>query len=147
MRSFKAIQPLFFFVTFAIVCYFSFLFANNFWDYFSLSQQGKATVFQWEIIQKGEKYPIQASYSFSVGKQKYKNSFIFKKPWSWNELSALALLKEKAKKEWTVFYNPNNPSQSSLENSFPYSILFRTLICYTVFVYFILFRMKFFNLH
>jgi hypothetical protein len=143
MRYFKAPQPLLFIGAALIAFYFSSLLALSFWGYFPLSAEAKANVFQWEVVEIKEKYPIKATYSFEANGKIWKNSFIFSQPWSWNQPSAIILLKEKAKQPWSVWYSPNNPALSALEKSFPYNLFFRTLVCYAVLIYFALLYRKF----
>ena len=141
MLSFKSPQALLFLLIASVTLGFSISLARSFFNYFPLSKEAKAAIFQWEVLELDGKYPIKASYSFEAQGQTWKNSFIFDKPWSWNEASAIDLVKEKAKKNWTAFYNPNNPSSSLLEKKFPYNLLFRTLVCYvTLFYSFLLYR-------
>lgn len=147
MRYFKMVQVLLFIGIALVAFYFSVLLGKTFLSYFFLSSQTKAHVFQWEVLEINDKYPIKASYSFEVDGKMVKNSFIFPKPWSWNQASALALVRERAQQSWMVWYNPNNPECSALEKRFPYNLFFRSLICYAVLVYFYLFRRKFLTLY
>lgn len=128
------------------VFYFSFLLARDSLAYFSLSSTGKASVFQWEVVEIKGKYPIKASYSFNVDGKVWKNTFTFAKPWSWNQASAIELLKERAKQNWTVWYQPKNPAVSVLEKKIPLNLFFRTLVCYIIFIYFLFLRKRFFKL-
>lgn len=143
MRYFKAPQPLLFVGAALIALYFSISLGVAFWGYFPLSKEANANVFQWEVLEIKEKYPIKATYSFEANGKKWKNSFILPQPWSWNQASAIILLKEKAKQSWRVWYNPNNPTQSALEKHFPYNLFFRTVVCCAVLVYFGLLYRKF----
>ncbi len=67
----------------------------------------------------------------------------FSEPWHLNEASALHAVREKAKENWTVWFNPNAPLKSSLEKVFPLGLFVRTFICYGVLIYFVIIFRKF----
>jgi hypothetical protein len=113
-------------------------------EYFSLRETVPANLNRWEIQEIKGKFPLKAYYSFETQGSKWEGSYRFKEPWYLNEPSAIAALKEEAKKKWRVWFNPNNPNRSSLEKLFPTGLVIRTVTCYGVLVYFFfIFRKSF----
>lgn len=106
-------------------------------SYFSLQNEGKAQISQWEILPIKDQFAIKAKFEFESQGKIYQGESILSPPFYLNETSALLSLKEKAKLSWNVWYNPKNPSFSALEKSFPWGLLIRAAICYGVIVYFI----------
>jgi hypothetical protein len=123
--------------------YFSFCTAGALIDFFTFKQAAFAHISRWEIKEAKGKFPLTGYYSFEVNGRVWHGATRLAGPWHLNEASAVAALQEKAKANWVVWFNPNDPSKSSLENSFPSGVLVRTLICYSVILYFILFFRRF----
>ena len=128
-----------------ISLYFSFQLSVQLFSCVPLAVQAPARVSQWEIEEVKGKFALKAFYSFEAQNKIWKGSCRFNPPYFWNEPSAMAALKAKAKEPVSAWYNPNNPSHSSLEKRFPSSLLFRTIICYGVLIYFFFVRRKFQN--
>jgi hypothetical protein len=105
--------------------------------YIALSQSVPARISQWEIVEIGDTFPLKASYSFEIQEKIWSGSTVLAAPRHWNEPSAIAALEGLAKQNWKAWYNPKNPSQSSLERAFPIGLLVRTSVCLSVLVYFV----------
>jgi len=123
--------------------YFSILAASSIADYCSRSESAEARILRWEINEMKGKYPIKGYYSFEVKGAAWSGSTRLGEPWHLNEPAAIASLQEMAKRKWAVWYDPANPSLSSLEKNFPYGLAARALTCYGVLAYFALFARKF----
>ena len=119
-----------------ISLYFSYQLIKEFLAYFPLQSRVPVRVFQWEIEDIQGKFSLKASYTFEVKGKIWESSFRLLKPYYWNELAAIAGLKRLAKEEWSAWYDPTNPATSALEKSFPSGLLFRTVICFGVLIYF-----------
>jgi hypothetical protein len=123
--------------------YFSIRSAGALFDFIMLKERAEAHITRWEIKETKGKFPLKGYYSFEAKGHVWKGVTLLTEPWYLNEASAVSALQEKAKQKWTVWYCSNNPSQSSLEKEFPSGLVVRTLVCYGVFAYFILFFRRF----
>jgi len=136
-------QHLFFFFLLLLgagsAAYFSVRFMGAVLKYCALKQSGEAHILRWEVKEESGKFPIYGYYYFEAGDASWPGSTRLGEPWHLNENSAVAALKERAKERWTVWFNPQNPSESTLERFFPVGLLIRMIICYIVFSYFVLF--------
>jgi len=121
---------------FAIATYFSAQLGAQSFTYLSLKSRAAARIKEWEIVQSGGRFALRASYEFDAQGKRWSNSFILNPPYYLNEFSAFDSLKEKAKESFEAWYAPQNPEISALERCFPMNLLFRTLICCGVLVYF-----------
>lgn len=118
--------------------YFSLSMAGALFDFFAFKKRAPVTITRWEVKETRGKFPLTAYYSFETKGQVWEGATRFREPWHLNEASAISALKELAKQSWVVWFNPNHPSQSSLEREFPAGLIIRTSVCYSVFAYFIL---------
>ena len=125
-----------------ITVYFTFRLSKELFSYLPLKAQSSARVSQWEIEEIKGKFALKAAYTFEAEGAVWKNSTRFRPPYFWNEPSAITALKGKAKESWSAWYDPKNPAHSSLEKNFPAGLLFRTSVCYCVFIYFLLMKSK-----
>ncbi len=123
--------------------YFSIRTTGALFDFFTFTERAEARISRWEIKEMKGKFPIKSYYSFEAKGAIWHGATQLGEPWHLNEASAVAALQEKAKQSWAAWFNPNDPSKSSLEKAFPSGLLVRTLICYGVFAYFILFFRRF----
>lgn len=122
--------------------YFSYRMSEALFSYFSLTQQAEARIARWEVKEVQGKFIVNAVYSFGSGDSSWMGSSIVDRSWYLNETSAIEDLREKANRQWLVWFSPSDPSRSSIEKSFPKGLLFRTMICYIVFVWFVVFLKK-----
>lgn len=125
--------------------YFSLCVARALFNFFAFKERAPATITRWEVKETGGKFPLTGYYSFEVKGKVWEGATRFREPWHLNEASAVSALKEMARQNWVVWFNPSRPSQSSLEREFPVGLIVRTLVCYSVFAYFILFFKRFFK--
>ncbi len=125
--------------------YFSYHSAASLLTYFHLASQTEARIVRWEVNEIEGKFALKAMYLFEAQNKVCSGASTLAKPWHLNEASAIAALKEKARLKWIVWFNPDNPAQSSLEKEFPAGLMVRTLLCYFVLVYFIVIIRKVVN--
>ena len=127
-----------------ITLYFTFNLSKELFSYLPLKAQAQARISQWEVEDVKGKFALKAVYSFEVKEKTWNGSTRFRPPYFWNEPAAIAALKAKAKESLSAWYDPQNPSRSALEKAFPSGLLFRTVICYGVLIYFLLLRPRVF---
>jgi len=137
MRQKLAFPALLILLGVAVSGYFSYRLAASFFAYFPLVAQTEAHIVRWEVKEIGGKFALKALYSFEAQEKNWSGASVLAKPWHLNEAAAIAVLKERARQKWIVWFNPDKPMQSSLEREFPTELIFRTLLCYAVLVYFI----------
>lgn len=126
----------------AITLHFSIRLGVDSLHYFSLKKRADAKIIQWEIRELKNQFALKADYTFEAQEKSWPGSFMLNPPYYLNEMAALSALKERAKENWTTWYNPKNPRDSALEKHFPVGLLIRTLICYGVLVYFLFLKRK-----
>ena len=105
-------------------------------SYHHKSQIASASIRQWDIKEHKETFYIQAFYSFLVNEKKYEANTLFSKKFLHKDL-ALSYLEALQKKDFTVFYDPQNPSISTLEKLFPWSIFIKAVFVLLILIYFI----------
>lgn len=120
----------------AITLHFAIMLGIESVEYFSLNQQARAKITQWEILNVKNRFAIKAEYEFTAKEKNYRGAQTLKPPYFLNEMAALNALKDAAKQTWDVWYKPSNPNHSIIEKGFPYGYLFRTLTCLGVLIYF-----------
>ncbi len=118
-----------------IALYFALRFGVDFLHFSSLKSRACAQISQWEIVNIKGLYGLKAEYSFQFQEKTWRGSSVLNPPYHLNDMAALLALKDRAKESWAVWYNPRNPSSSSLEKAFPYGLLFRALISTGVLIY------------
>jgi hypothetical protein len=125
-----------------IVLYFSVQLSSQLFVYLSLRERTPVRIERWEVEEVKGNFALAAHYSFVADNKTFSGACRLRPPYYWNEAAAIAALKNRAKEGWTAWYDPSNPSRSSLEKGFPSGLLIRTLICYGVLIYFLLFKRK-----
>lgn len=115
---------------------------KEFLTYFSLTERAFAQILQWEVEEVSDRFALRGIYTFSYQGNTWKGTSLLPPPYFLNEPAAISALKERAKQSSTAWYNPNNPSLSSLTHIFPTSLFLRTVTCYAVLFYFLLVRIR-----
>ena len=117
--------------------YFTWSLTDSLCNYFPLSARANAQVTAWEVKEIDQKFAIRAIYSFSCRGKIWTGASFLQGPRYLNEDAAVTSLRERVKQaSWMVWFNPDKPVQSSLEKTFPWNLLLRTILCYCVLVYF-----------
>ena len=122
--------------------YFSYRLSEALLFYCSLTRQAEVHISRWEVKEAQGKFIVKAAYSFEFGNSSWTGSSIVDQGWYLNEAAAIEDLREKANKQWLVWFDPSSPWNSSIEKSFPKGLLFRTATCYAVFIWFVIFLKK-----
>lgn len=124
----------------AIALFFAARFGWSLKDYLALRGQIPVRVSQWELEEIGERWAVRAVYSMNLKGKIWLGSSLLEEYRFLNEETAFRVLKDLAKREWTAWYNPKNPTHSSLEKNFPTNLMIRTLISFSVLLYFFIFQ-------
>ncbi len=90
------------------------------YGYVTLSKTAPAEEVRWSIKENDpDSFQIVADYTFTVADKTNTGTTVFN-DWSFrNPWGAQAILKEREKQTWTVWYSPWNFNHSSLQKSFP----------------------------
>src|SRR4051812_20762139 len=126
MFSTRRFELFFLLSTSLIALFFLFRLTCGLYGYWSLRDQIPAKISQWELEEIGDRWAIRAIYSINVQGVYLKKATLFANDRFVNKEVAIRELELMAKKNWKAWYNPKNPSQSSLEKKFPFNLLIRT---------------------
>ncbi len=112
-------------------------FVYHLYEYFNLTQTEVAQVRNWSVEEiKSGKFALIADYSFEKKGTTYTKHFQFKNPIYTNPYIAEDHIAKWKKERWQVWYNPKNPSESSLQKIFPFKEGIHLLLCIGVLLYF-----------
>lgn len=96
--------------------------------YHALKSQAPARVSQWEILEEGDRFALQAVYSYEIEGKIWRGVHLFEESGYLNEFAAHAALKGMAKQPWRAWYDPSRPSASALEKKFPLGAMVRAAL-------------------
>ena len=105
----------------------------------SLSETTKPQSLMLSVKKKSSSsfYPV-AQYTYLVGGREYQGKFALTRlKYLREEYLEMDLPKIQKERSWTIYYNPTNPSQSSLEHLIPYKNIAYSAILVGLFGYFI----------
>jgi hypothetical protein len=106
-------------------------------SYFRLVAQTEAVTDHWKVVKKSSSsYPIRCIYHFEFQGKSYQGSSLLLPPHHLNRLSAEKAIIQLEKKKWKVWFDPKNPSISSLEKAYPTKKIVYALIALGVTLYF-----------
>ena len=128
----------------SITGYFSLRTAQALFTHFACKETTIARITRWELKENRGKFFLKACYSFESNGKSWRGVAQLKEAFL-NEEAATASLREKAKQQWKAWFNPIYPKISCLEKNFPINLGVRTLTCYGVLLYFVVFFKKSLN--
>ena len=129
-------------VTALLAIFFSWRLLDALFSYKALIEGAEPAIRSWEIKQMGEKFALQANYTFQAGGSHYQGMTLLSKPWYLNESAAVEALQKEVKKNWSVWFNPADPKESTLEKQFPTLLLGRMFLCYSLSIYFFIYFVR-----
>lgn len=107
------------------------------YQYLQLSSEIEASATAWSIKQEAEdKFVPMAKYNFKVGKKFYEGETLFYNEATTNPWAAEESLKPLAAKQYHVWFQQKNPSNSSLQKSFPLKECIYAGILWIISIYF-----------
>jgi hypothetical protein len=109
------------------------------YDFLTIREKTSGLALRWEIKEVKGKFPLTCYYSFEANGSIWQGHAVLPKPWHLNEMSATAGLREKAKEDLLVWFDPKRPEKSTLERKFPSGLLSRAALSLSVLIYFIVF--------
>lgn len=105
------------------------------WAYARLTARTEVSIDQWKVIKKSSSFPLQATYHFGFQGKTYQCKTVLPPPYHLNRLSAEKAIKNLEKFRWMAWFDPRNPSISSLQKEFPlkktiYALIALGITCY-----------------
>jgi hypothetical protein len=122
----------------ASAAFFTVQMAEGVYNFLKMREKTSGRALRWEIREVKGKFPLTCYYSFEANGAVWQGRAVLPKPWHLNEMSATAALREKAKEELLVWFDPNRPEKSTLERQFPSGPLSKALLSLCILVYFII---------
>lgn len=107
------------------------------WSYYRLGPEVPAQVVHWDLIPKGSKYALKASYAYTYGGKKYEAATQFAKPYQFNRQAAEEEIKKMSGFQWTAWVDHDAPQVSSLEKNFPLKESMYAFCLLGIFLYFV----------
>lgn len=105
--------------------------------YMRLSQTAPAQIESLSLLKEGEdNFAVVLDFSFDANHQKFFGKTALKKKYP-NQWAADKSLKDLQKQSWTVWYNPKNPNEATLEKIFPFKSSLSAIILLALFLYFL----------
>ena len=128
----------------SISIYFSYNAYIQLYNFFRLKEQTHANITNWSITNSPDnKYIVQAQYTFSFEDKQHQKAHLFKNHRSLNFWGANSTLKDLSSKPWSVWFDPKNASNSSLQKLFPYKESIYAILLFAIFIYFIFLSLYF----
>ena len=128
----------------ALTIFFGYWSASSLIGYWARSKKSEARILKWEVEKHSEQeYRIKVKYLILPVEGKQYGSYLFPEKFL-NKESAIISIKSYKLNSYNVWFNPINPSNSSLESVFPLNLTIRFLLSLIVFLYF-LFKISSFN--
>ena len=110
---------------------------THYYQFLKLEAQTEATIEQFKVVKKSSSsYPIRGFYNFEFQGKTYQGSSLLLPPYHLNRLSAEKAISQLETKQWTVWFDPRNPSISTLEKALSVKKIIYALIALGVTVYF-----------
>ena len=107
------------------------------WQYARLGPEVPASVLSWEMVPKGSKYALRASYSYEYAGKSWTGKMLFGKPYHLNRASVEGEIKNMSGMPWVAWVDADHPKYSSLEKKFPLREVFYAGCLLGVFLYFV----------
>jgi hypothetical protein len=109
-----------------------------YWHYTHLTASTTTSSVTEGIEEKSEEhYVLKASYQYKVQGQLYAGSFVFNDEPYRNRWSAEQAVHERSQKEWTVWFDPEDPYYSSLQKNFPFKECVSAIFLWGLLLYFL----------
>jgi len=103
----------------------------------------EASAVEWEVVEKrSDYYLLKAKYSYVAEEQTYFGSQLFFSPAFRNLYAANEEIKQREGKALRVWYDPLDPTTSSLEHAMPIKQIVYSLILWALALYFWILRRK-----
>lgn len=121
-----------------IVLWYSGVFIYRYYNYIRLGAKAPAKEITWTVEPlTDEHYLLRGNYSFNAKNQVFKGSSVVEERGYWNRYSAEKGVEEFSQKKWNIWYNPSDPTYSSLQKNFPLKECVSAAIMWAIVFYFL----------
>jgi hypothetical protein len=121
-----------------IVFWYSGVFLYRYYNYIRLGAKAPTKEVTWTVDPRtDEQYLLKANYSFDANGQNFTGNTVLEERGYWNRYSAEKGVEEYSKKKWYVWYNPSDPTYSSLQKNFPLKECVSAAIMWAIVFYFV----------
>jgi hypothetical protein len=110
------------------------------WEYYRLGPEIPAKVTHLELIPKGSKYALEATFTYEYRGKTYTAKNVFRKPYYLNRASAEDQIQKMAGMPWAAYVDHSHPHYAALEKNFPLKESVYALCLIGIFLYFVYIR-------
>lgn len=125
-------------VIFATTLWYSIVAIYSYYSYVHLKVQTSPSAMDWDIVEKSdEDYVAQSIYRFEFKGKSYPGTTSFTDTPYRNQWAAEQAAREFSKKQWKIWFDPQNPHHSSLQKNFPLKECISALFLWGLVLYFL----------
>ncbi len=111
------------------------------WEYYRYGPEVTAQVVHWELLPKGSKYAIEATFTYDFRGTSYTTRAVLAKPYHLNRGSAEQYIQKMSGMNWTAWVDADKPQYATLEKHFPlketvYAVCLLGILLYFVYIRF-----------
>ncbi|MBS0628666.1 MAG: DUF3592 domain-containing protein [Verrucomicrobia bacterium] len=110
------------------------------WEYYRLGPEVSAEIIQWELLPKGSKYAIEATFAYDYRGKNYTTRTVLGKPYHLNRGSAEHYIQKMSGMKWTAWVDADRPHYAALEKNFPLKQTVYAICLVGILLYFIYIR-------
>lgn len=124
-------------VVFITTLWYSAIAFYSYYSYARLDAQVTPSSMKWEIEEKtAENYFLKAFYHYSVSGHSFEGDTTLDEPYR-NQWAAEQVLKEFLKKQWSVWFDSQDPNYSSLQKKIPFKECISAALLWGLLLYFL----------
>jgi hypothetical protein len=125
-------------VVFATTLWYTAVAIYSYYSYSHLKAQTTPSAMDWDIEEKSdEDYVVKAIYRFEFQNKSYPGNTSFTDTPYRNHWAAEQAAKEISKKDWKIWFDPQNPHHSSLQKEFPFKECISAAFLWGLVLYFL----------
>lgn len=110
----------------------------RYYDYNRLDGESNTSSISWTVEEHStDAFTLTAEYEFAINHSLYQGSTQFLNENYLNKWAAEQAIKSKSRQHWTVWYDTDNPQQSSLQHNFPFKDCFSAIVLWGILLYFL----------
>lgn len=111
------------------------------WEYNRFGPEVSAQVVHWDLLPKGSKYAIDATFSYEYRGTSYTTRTVLAKPYHLNRGSAERYIQKMSGMKWSAWVDAEKPQHATLEKHFPlkesvYAVCLIVILLYFVYIRF-----------
>jgi len=111
------------------------------YGYLRLGEEVEAEVTHWEMVPKGSKTALEATYSYEYQGKTYEGKTLLSKPYYLNKKAANEAIESGKGMAWIASIDATKPQVSSIDNRFPFTSVFYGVCLVGIFLYFLFLKL------